>query len=125
MDNKFPVKTDLTVFSADDCKSSKIGWVCREYQGGEVYGLDSEEKIVENPLTQENDLYLGKKIGVPTLFGYLIMEVIGDGNKFAAITSTKKTWANLEFAKDDRLCWTSSYSMNINGIKKINKLTNE
>lgn len=39
MDNKFPAKTELTVLSADDYKSSKIGWVYLEYQGG-VYSTE-------------------------------------------------------------------------------------
>lgn len=89
------------------------------YQGGEVYVFDVNDSLVEVPLTQESDIYLGRKVSVPTLFGYVVMEVINQGGKLAAMTSTKGTLADLEFAKDDRLCWISSYAINLKGIKKI------
>lgn len=115
---QIPIRSEITILGADEVKTSTLGWVCQEYSGGEVYGFDVNDCLVETPLTQKSDMCPGRKISVPTLFGYVVMEVVDQDGKLVAMTTTKGTLANLEFSRDDRLCWTSSYAVNLKGIKK-------
>lgn len=116
---KFPVQTEITVMPADKCESKKIGWVCREYFGAEVYALDSNNNPIYEPILNKMDLYPGKRILAPTLFGSVMAEVIENKEgKFQAITEGGHTLIFLEFARDDRECWTSCGAANLRGIKK-------
>lgn len=118
--DKIPVRTELTVISADD-PSYTIGWACQIYSGNEVFLVDADNKVISTPLTKKSDLKPGTKICVATLVGDYLMTIESDGHKLSAITDNRGTLAILEFDIDDRHCWTSPGAINMRAIKKLRK----
>lgn len=64
----FPVKTELTVMSADDPKQKPIGWAVKEYSGGAV-SLVSDKGEVTMPVKDPDGLKEGDLLTAPTLVG--------------------------------------------------------
>lgn len=92
-----PVKTELTVLSADDCKNTKLGWTVVDSKDHKITDLN-DVKITKLELNQE--------ILVTTLIGILKMKVTKiKGNK-RATAETEKSINDLYFDFEDRL-WRS------------------
>lgn len=104
---KIPVRTELTVLSADTPKDRTVGWTVTCYDGGEVYLKDAEGVN----LTTATSIKKGDKVIVPSLIGYIEMTVTSRGKKKGRAES-ENTLAYLDFAKDERECWTSSMTVN-------------
>lgn len=118
---KLPINQEIEV--VENKNKENIGWSCKCYSGSEIYKLDENNKIIEIPLTNKDDLIKGLKIAVPNIFGtYNIM--IAE-SKSSAKTESKEMGASLEFDKDDRHCWVSTCTMNLRGVRKTQIFTNE
>jgi hypothetical protein len=115
-DEKLPVRTELTVLSADDPNQRTIGFVIREYNGTEVYKADAHGTT----LTNESDIKPGDKLHVQTLVGTYAMTAAKDEyGVLYAETEPGGMFADLIFNKDDRHCWASTYAVNAKAIKKL------
>jgi hypothetical protein len=114
-DEKLPLRTELTVLPADDPNQRTIGWVVREYNGTEVFKADAHGTALKN----ESDIQVGDKLHVQTLVGTYVMIATRDeyGVLFAQ-TEPGGMFADLQFNKDDRHCWASTYAVNAKAIKK-------
>lgn len=99
------------------------GFTVREYVGGEVYLLDPEGEPIEQPLTKREDLRPGLAVVVPTLFGYARMRIEESVPSKELYAEGEHTVASLDFAGDDRGCWTSSMVMNKAAMKKAKETT--
>jgi hypothetical protein len=120
---KLPVRQDLEVIpDTNPDGSKKLGWMCSEYVGCEVYRF-KHGTVWDIPLTKEDDLKVGDEIGVAGLFGgYHIMTIAKreDGELYADGDSMMAT---LSFNGDDRHCWVSSCLINKRAVEKLSKFT--
>ncbi len=66
---KIPVRTELTVVSADDPKAPALGFTVKEYNGGAVTRVDDRGKELENPVRARDGLKPGNLLIAPTLVG--------------------------------------------------------
>lgn len=128
---KIPVRTEIEVLGPDDPNKPTIGWMCYEQEGAEVYLFDRTvhgDGIVRDKLqtiTARDGLTEGLEILVPSLFGgYHVMRVVID--QFGQPQAhNDTTGAILKFTEDDRKCWVSLGSINLKGIKKLEKRSDE
>jgi len=106
----FPVRTELTVLSAD-LPRPYIGWTVECRSGAEVFLLDQNDNPIEQPLTDKNSLRPGMRILAPTLVGHYraVVALDGAGDLY---WETEGTFGDLNFAEDDRLCWITTYAVN-------------
>jgi hypothetical protein len=99
-------------------------FMVREYLGSEVYLLDQEGHLIEEPLCRREDLRAGMEVAVPSLFGgYCKMRVeesIPDKERYAEDVHNV---AVLEFDIDDRHCWTSSVMYNKAVLRVLKETT--
>lgn len=110
-----PVRTEIEVLPADDCKQLKLGWVVHEVNGGEVWFANDEN---EAPITTINGIKVGDVLMVPTLVGVHQMTVsVKEGASGRAVTA-RGSIGLLEFATDFRQCWTSPAFLR-GGIRKL------
>lgn len=108
---KFPIRSEIEVLPADEKRAESIGFNFHVREGTEVESLDGEI------LTSRDDIKEGMEVIVTTLVGRMKMRVVKDGSEFRAEVGS--TVANLEFGKDDRNCWISTYAMNTRGLKNL------
>jgi len=139
---QFPIRTDVTICQADAPKDHLIGWTMKEYLGFTVYKATDEmlanhslRKLLDDrlwpedsdgqprlhkPLTKYEDLQVGDKIIVKSLYDYLwfIAEVEerSDGSLRAA---TESCLVMLQFSEDDRKCWVASGTVNKACLDKV------
>jgi len=111
---RYPVRTELTVLSADDPGPEPIGWIVKTYNGTEVYLISAPEV----PLTTKASLQVGSEVLVTTLVGVYQMIVHQEANGTLYAT-TGPTVSDLKFDVDDRHCWVSTYAINTRGIARL------
>ena len=95
---RMPIRSDITVLSADDCNKANIGWTVEEcVEGSELYlpGSDS-------PITKKN----GLRVGMTVLIWDSMLVTIRKlkGNWYWEI---KNSFGTLEYSKDSRKCWAA------------------
>lgn len=128
---KIPARTKIEVIPGDDPNRPKLGWMCYEQRGAEVYLFDRAvhgDGIVRERLqtiTAKDGLTEGLEILVPSLFGgYHVMKVVID--QFGQPQAhNDTTGAILEFSKDDRHCWVSLGTINLKALQKVEKRSDE
>ncbi len=134
-ESAFPVRTEITVLSADDCNQAKIGLPMYEVNGVEVhkYVEGSEPSRDEvgrwqglESIGDREGIKPGDQILVPDLFGdLLIMRVEADQHGVLSARSQKEDGtpgglvAILAFGEDDRDCWACTGLINLKGIEKL------
>ena len=112
----FPVRSEIHVAPTNNKTS---GWIVKNfYSSAEVYKLNDSGEPIRVNLTNKEDLQVGTRVTVPTLFGYVNMVIAKDedGELFA---DSENTSADLIFDEDDRHCWTSSCAFNKRAMSKI------
>lgn len=126
-----PTRTQIEVLGPDDPNRPKLGFMCYEQEGAEVYLFDRAvhgDGLVRERLqtiTARDGLTEGLEILVPSLFGgYHVMKVVIDeyGQPQA---HNDTTGAILKFTEDDRKCWVSLGTINLKGIQKLEKRSDE
>lgn len=117
LDEKYPLRTDITVLSADDPKQKPLSFVIHERNGITVFLPDAPDV----PLTKEEDLQPGTLIVVTGMFGQYLMKVylseegvLRAGNP----DGLPGSFAILAFGEDERHCWTSTAMVKTRGITK-------
>lgn len=98
-------------------------FMVREYSGGEIYLLDQEGKLIEEPLRRREGLQPGVEVAVPTLFGYCKMRVEESLPSKELYAESEHNVATLEFDIDDRHCWTSPMMYNKAAMKMAKETT--
>lgn len=116
----FPIRSELTVFPADDPNQLKLGWAVYELNGGKVY-LESDPKT---NLSSLDSIKVGDKVLVGTLIGTVLM-TISEINGNEACAETEFSIAPMEFGKDSRNCWTSPILINKKCLNKLSILSIE
>jgi len=103
----FPVRTELTVLSADDPNVMTLGFPLREREGGPV-GVPVDGKF-HSPLLAREDLWEGREILIPTLAGprHAVVARDVDGTLYWNAGNLN---GNLVFDQDDRHCWTTAHA---------------
>lgn len=108
---RIPVRTELTVLPADDPAGPTLGWIIKEYNGGEVFLLDAQDQPIEEPLTRREDLKEGMRIYAPTLVGGRIATVRLEEDGDLCWESAGLI-GDLNFSGDDRKCWITTLAIN-------------
>jgi hypothetical protein len=76
---RIPVRTELTVLSADDPKSPTLEFKVTERNGGAVTRIDDKGQTIEKPVKSEDGLKPGNLLIAPTLIGEVRAVVAVDG----------------------------------------------
>lgn len=104
MTDVIPVRTELTVLPADEPKARTIGLPMTTYEGTRIARLVNGK--LEEPLCQADDLREGMAIVVTGILGRFEAVVVKN-TAGSLCWKTDRAWGRLEFAIDDRGCWTS------------------
>lgn len=111
MSEKLPARTEVTVLGPDKPRAKPIGLVVRERNGTRVF----KQSAPGVPLRDLGDIRHGDKLLVTTLTGILEMTAQRGEDGILRAWSTGFV-ANLEFSKDDRKCWVSTYAVKRRGV---------
>jgi hypothetical protein len=116
---RMPVRTELTVLSADDPKTAPLGWMMYELDGTEVY-RDAEQT---QTITRREDLKPGDVIYAQTLFNLCkaVVDMDEDGSLFAIAGSTLIYLDFREDPKEDPRapCWVSPGAANMRAVQRL------
>lgn len=117
-----PIRSEIEILPADECKTFKLGWTCNMYSGSEVFKFCVNGNVIDVPLTKHSDLKPGTLIYAPTLVGSVkaVVERDKDG-KLIAVSESGKTLILLTFNGDDRHCWTTDCAINVACLTKTEK----
>lgn len=95
-------------------------WCDRVYSGSEVYLVVDDQVILEPVMTQDG-LKEGDKVLCPSLAGDFRATILTGtfGNLFAQGDEDEHHVGWLEFAKDDRACWTCSGTAYLKNLTRL------
>lgn len=121
MTNKIPARTEVTVIGPDDPNMKPLGFRVTERDGVTLFKFDAEGGIDKRPLTNQDDVQPGVQLAVASLFGgFIPMTVEQDKETEGRLVARGgNLLAILEFAEDDRKCWTCVGMINMRGLKKL------
>lgn len=112
-DPKMPLRTEITVLSADPSDQKPLGFRMFEREGVTIFDPDA----IGTPLTE---LQVGQKILVPALFGGFHLMVVGkDEGNGRLVGRGDQLIALLTIAKDSRACWVCVGLCNMRGLRKL------
>jgi hypothetical protein len=97
-------------------ESPTVGFYARVVDGGEVWRMRKDGKPTRRPI--KGPLKRGEKVYCPSLFGCEVATVTECGANEARAESEGLIYP-LQFASDDRKCWSCSMSLSKRALTSV------